>query len=152
MYQQMSYYYLRFQKLAEGLGNLHSIAALGARLYIAQVFFSAGLTKIRDWETTLFLFEEEYQVPFISFELAAYLGTIGELVLPVLLFTGLLSRFSALGLSVVNLVAVVSLVDIAPAALYLHVVWGLLLAQVLIYGSGALSLDRIMEKTFQRPA
>jgi len=34
------------------------------------------------------LFEEEYSVPFIPFELAAYLGTAGELILPVLLVLG----------------------------------------------------------------
>lgn len=148
MYQQVNQFYVLYQKAASGLSRLHSAAALAARIYIAQVFFSAGLTKIQDWDTTLFLFEEEYQVPFLSFELAAYLGTIGELVLPVLLFSGLLTRFSALGLSVVNIVAVVSLIEIAPAALYLHVVWGLLLAQTVIYGGGLFSLDRLVKYRF----
>jgi putative oxidoreductase len=149
MYQQVNQFYALYQKGAAGLTRLHSAVALAARLYIAQVFFSAGLTKIQDWDTTLFLFEEEYHVPFLSFELAAYLATIGELVLPLLLFVGLLSRFSALGLSVVNVVAVISLIEIAPAALYLHVVWGLLLAQVAIYGGGFLALDRPLEKYFR---
>jgi len=150
MYQQVNNLYALYQKSAYALTKLHSAAALAARVYIAQVFFSAGLTKIQDWDTTLFLFEEEYQVPFLNFELAAYLGTIGELVLPVLLFAGVFSRFSALGLSVVNVVAVVSLADIAPAALYLHVVWGLLLAQVVIYGGGFLSLDRFLKGRLQK--
>ncbi len=124
------------------LEKLHSLVSLSARLYIAQVFFLAGLTKIKDWDTTLFLFEEEYQVPFLSYELAAYLGTFGELVFPILLAIGLATRFSAIALSVVNIVAVISLEEIAPAALYLHVVWGILLAQIVIYGSGFLSADR----------
>ncbi len=124
------------------LEKLHSLVSLSARLYIAQVFFLAGLTKIKDWDTTLFLFEEEYQVPFLSYELAAYLGTFGELVFPILLAIGLATRFSAIALSVVNIVAVISLEEIAPAALYLHVVWGILLVQVVIYGSGFLSADR----------
>ncbi len=149
MYQQANIFYDYYQKAASALAKLHSVAVLGARFYIAQVFFSAGLTKVRDWDTTLFLFEEEYQVPFLNFELAAYLGTIGELLLPVLLIFGLLTRFSALGLSVVNVVAVVSLADIAPAALYLHVIWGVLLAQVAIYGGGWLSLDRVIKTLFR---
>ncbi|MAZ87565.1 MAG: hypothetical protein CL693_07960 [Cellvibrionaceae bacterium] len=134
--------YQRYSTASTLLEKLHSLVSISARLYIAQVFFLAGLTKIKDWDTTLFLFEEEYQVPFLSYELAAYLGTFGELVFPILLAIGLATRFSAIALSVVNIVAVISLEEIAPAALYLHVVWGILLAQVVIYGSGFLSADR----------
>lgn len=146
MYQQVSQFISIYERISQGLTRLHSTVVLAARIYIAHVFFSAGLTKINDWDTTLFLFEEEYQVPLLSPELAAYLGTVGELVLPVLLFSGLLTRFSALGLFVVNWVAVISLMEIAPAALYLHVVWGLLLAQIAIYGGGFLSLDRLFSR------
>ncbi len=117
------------------------LGSLAARLYVAKVFFSAGLTKIQDWDTTLFLFEEEYHVPWLSYDVAAYLGTVGELVFPLLLVAGLGSRFAATALSVVNVVAVISLQDIAPAALYLHVIWGLLLAHIAIYGAGKLSVD-----------
>ncbi len=134
--------YQHYSTASTLLEKLHSLVSISARLYIAQVFFLAGLTKIKDWDTTLFLFEEEYQVPFLSYELAAYLGTFGELVFPILLAIGLATRFSAIALSVVNIVAVISLEEIAPAALYLHVVWGILLAQVVIYGSGFLSADR----------
>ena len=132
------------------LAKTHDVVALVARLYVAQVFFMAGLTKIQDWETTLLLFEYEYAVPFISFELAAYLGTIGELVLPVLIVTGLLTRFSAIGLFVVNVVAVISLEEIAPAALYLHYIWGLILLQVTVYGGGKLTVDYAFSKVFNK--
>ncbi|MCW5626330.1 MAG: DoxX family protein, partial [Burkholderiales bacterium] len=82
------------------LGAGASVLDLGIRLYVAQVFFLAGLTKIRDWETTLFLFEDEYHVPLLSPPIAAALGTFGELVFPVLLAVGLGSRFAAAGLGV----------------------------------------------------
>ena len=75
-------------------------------------------------------------------ELAAYLGTGGELVLPVLLALGLGGRFAAVGLSVVNVMAVLSLTDIAPAALVQHQLWGVLLLAVAVLGAGRLSLDR----------
>ncbi len=140
--------YQNYKLASTMLDKFHSVFALGARLYIAQVFFLAGLTKIRDWDTTLFLFEEEYQVPFLNFELAAYLGTFGELVFPVLLAAGLLSRFSAMVLSIVNLIAVISLEDIAPAAFYLHIVWGVLLLQTMVYGGGFLSLDKWIKSKF----
>ncbi|MBL4765258.1 MAG: DoxX family protein [Colwellia sp.] len=127
------------------LNYLQPIVLLAARIYVAWVFFAAGLTKLRDWDTTLFLFEEEYSVPFIPFELAAYLGTAGEILLPIILVLGLASRFGALGLSIVNIVAVISLVEIAPAALYAHVIWGLLLIQVVVFGGGKLSVDHLFK-------
>ena len=64
------------------IGSLLPIALLLGRLYVAWVFFKAGLTKIDDWGTTLFLFEEEYSVPLLSPEFAAFLATFGELVFP----------------------------------------------------------------------
>ena len=118
------------------------LAALAARAYVAHAFFLSGLTKIRDWDTTLALFTDEYKVPLLPPHLAALMGTGGELVLPVLLVLGLGGRFAALGLSVVNVMAVLSLQEIAPAALGQHILWGSLLAGVAIYGPGCLALDR----------
>ena len=109
---------------------------------MGQAFFLSGLTKIRDWDTTVALFTDEYKVPLLPPALAALMGTAGELVLPALLVLGLGGRFAALGLSVVNAVAVVSLSEIAPAALQQHVFWGALLAGVAIYGPGPWSLER----------
>ena len=111
------------------------------RLYIANIFFKSGLTKLRDWESTLMLFEYEYEVPLVSPMVAAWAGTIGELVLPVLLAFGLFSRLSAAGLFIVNAVAVISLVDISPAAMNEHILWGSLLVFVFLLGGKKLSLD-----------
>ena len=114
---------------------------LFVRLYIANIFFKSGLTKLRDWESTLMLFEYEYEVPLVSPMVAAWAGTIGELVLPVLLAIGLFSRLSAVGLFIVNVVAVISLVDISPAAMNEHILWGSLLVFVFLLGGKKLSLD-----------
>lgn len=104
------------------------------RAYLAQVFFLSGLTKIRDWDTTLALFQDEYHVPFVPPALAAAMGTAGELAFPVFLFLGLGTRFAAFGLSMVNAMAVVSywhvLKDAEPA-LAQHMYWGVLLLVVL---------------------
>lgn len=123
------------------LDSARSLAALVARAYLAQVFFLSGLTKLRDWDTTLLLFTEEYRVPLLSPGVAAVMGTTGELVLPVMLLIGLAGRFAALGLSVVNVVAVISLSEIAPAALQQHITWGVLLAALALYGVGRWSVD-----------
>jgi len=127
--------------LTHFLERLQPLAQLAARLYVAQAFFASGLTKLRDWDITLALFQDEYHVPLLPPELAAWMGTGGELVLPVLLALGLCGRFAALGLSVVNVVAVLSLAEIAPAALQQHVFWGSLLAGLLLWGPGRWSLD-----------
>ena len=123
------------------LESAQPAAQLAARLYVAQVFFLAGLTKLRDWETTLLLFENEYAVPLLSPTLAAWMGTGGELLLPVLLVLGLGGRLAALGLFVLNAVAVISLPEIAEAALQLHQFWGSLLLGLLLWGPGRWSLD-----------
>lgn len=132
------------------LDYLQPLALLAARFYVAWVFFVSGLTKLKDWDTTLFLFEEEYSVPFIPFELAAYLGTAEEIILPIILVLGLASRFGALSLSFVNVIAVISLMEIAPAALYAHVIWGLLLMQITLFGGGKLALDYLFESRLSK--
>lgn len=128
--------------LTQALNALQPLAALAARVYVAQVFFLAGLTKLRDWDTTLLLFTEEYKVPLLSPAVAAVMGTAGEIVLPILLLLGLGGRFAALGLSVVNAMAVLALAEIAPAAFQQHILWGALLAGIAIYGPGPWSLER----------
>ena len=130
--------------LTGALESLQPLAALAARAYLAQAFFLSGLTKIRDWDTTLALFADEYKVPLLSPAMAALAGTAGELVLPVMLVLGLGGRFAALGLFVVNAVAVISLSEIAPAALQQHIFWGSLLAGLAIFGPGSWSLERLL--------
>lgn len=132
------------------LSLLQSPVNFIARLYIAKIFFLSGLTKLRDWDSTLFLFEEEYQVPLLSPELAAYLGTGGELVLPILLVIGFFTRASAMGLFIVNIVAAISLAEITQAALSQHVLWGALLMVTVIMGGGKFALDFLMVKVISK--
>jgi putative oxidoreductase len=136
-----------------GLNALANLLDLGIRLYISKVFFLSGLTKIRDWDTTLTLFQEEYHVPVVPPELAAFMGTAGELALPVFLTLGLATRFAALGLTFVNIMAVVSywyFLKMAEPALAQHVYWGVLILVILLHGPGKLSLDALLWKKFSR--
>jgi putative oxidoreductase len=131
-----------------GLVLSQPVALLLARLYVAQVFFLSGLTKIRDWSTTVALFTDEYHVPFLPPEVAAAMGAGGELVLPVLLALGLGGRFAAAGLFVMNIVAVISYTDITPAGVHQHNLWGALLLMLVLWGPGKLSLDCTWLKRF----
>jgi len=113
----------------------------GLRVYVSWVFLNSGLVKIQSWSTTLMLFENEYAVPLLPFELAAYLGTAAELALPVLLILGLFGQFAALALFLFNIVAVTSYPDISEVGRQHHLYWGMLLAWLAVHGPGRLSAD-----------
>ncbi len=138
------------ERAVAALDMLRPVAQLAARIYVASVFFRSGLTKLRDWEITLALFQDEYHVPLLNPAVAAFMGTGGEIGLPVLLVLGLFGRFAAAGLSVMNVVAVLSLSDIPEPALQGHVFWGSLLAFLLLWGPGAISLDRWLVPRLKR--
>lgn len=93
-------------------------------------------------------------MPLLSPEVAAFAGTAGEIVLPVLLVLGLGGRFAALGLSVMNVVAVLSVPEMPEAAFALHVFWGSLLAGLVLWGPGRWSADAVIGPRFVpgRPA
>jgi putative oxidoreductase len=120
---------------------------LAIRLHVADVFFRSGLSKLESWDKTLFLFHAEYHVPLVPPAVAAFAGTGGELVFSALLALGLASRFAAVGLSFVNVVAVVSFWHVLgqnEAALNTHFYWGVLLLVSLLHGPGRLSADRLL--------
>ena len=127
-----------------GLNLLAPVFDLALRLYLAQVFFRSGLIKVHSWDSTLFLFENEYEVPLLAPELAAYLGTAAELVLPVFLALGLGTRFFALALFVFNAVAVISYPGLSDAGLKDHILWGALMLVILFHGPGKLSVDQLV--------
>lgn len=132
----------------KGLGFLTPLLDLGIRIWVGMVFLNAGMVKIASWQTTLALFENEYSVPLLSFDIAAYLGTGAELILPVFLILGLGGRFAALTLFVFNIIAVVSYPDLGEVGLKDHQYWGLMLLVTLMHGPGKLSLDNLLRKRF----
>ena len=79
---------IRFAKLALPISRLFiwftPLVDLVIRLYIAEIFFTAGLTKIQSWQTTLMLFNNVYNVPLLPPNIAAVMGTGAELILPIL--------------------------------------------------------------------
>ena len=145
------------QKPSQWFSYLHDPVVLGLRIYVGWQFFKAGLLKLENWDSTIFLFQYEYRVPLLGPETAAVLGTVGELVFPVLLWTGFASRLSAIGLQFVNIIAVVSYAHVifnpefGTGALKDHLYWGLMLLVIMVYGPGRASLDYLMTRVAKAP-
>ncbi len=137
-----------FKPIHDKLDYLAPVSNLAIRLWVASVFFKSGLTKFQSWDSTLYLFEYEYAVPFIPFEFAAILGTTIELALPVLLVLGLTGRLSAFALFVFNIMAVISYPDLNEVGIRAHQVWGIMLLVPLLQGPGKLSVDYYLRKKF----
>jgi putative oxidoreductase len=122
----------------------YSVVALLVRIAVAGVFWRSGQTKVSGFsirEETFFLFREEYKVPLLPPDLAAYLSTISEHVFPILLVVGLASRLSALALF--GMTMVIQLF-VFPHAWPEHIQWMALLGIVIARGPGAFSLDHLI--------
>ncbi len=129
--------------------GLVPLVLLVARLWVGYVFIRAGYLKFTSWDSTLYLFEFEYQVPIIPWELAAYLGTAAELIIPVFLLLGLFTRPMALALFGFNIIAVMSYPVLWEQGFYDHQLWGLMMLVNVIWGAGLFSLDHILVKKRQ---
>jgi putative oxidoreductase len=145
----------RFSPLAIARGAIGAlenwlapVVDLAVRLVVGAAFFQSGLTKIQSWDTTLALFENEYSVPVLPPEIAAYAGTFTEVFFPVLLVLGLGGRFAAGVLFVFNIIAVISYPDLSEVGIMQHQYWGLLLLVTLLHGPGKLSVDHLIRRRF----
>ncbi|MDE2269912.1 MAG: DoxX family protein [Betaproteobacteria bacterium] len=133
--------------LVRALDGLQSPALLAARLYVSYVFFNSGLQSLRDWSGTVWLYENEFHVALLPPHIAAVVGTAGELLLPPLVALGLFGRFGALGLFMVNAVALLSyMYALQPPAIMFHVIWGILILVAALWGPGKWSVDHWMQR------
>ena len=130
----------------------YSLIALMARIAAGGVFWRSGQTKLEGLhikDSTFFLFREEYQLPVIPPDLAAYLATIGENLFSVLLVVGLASRLSATAL--LTMTAVIQ-VFVYPSAWPEHILWAVALLVVLAQGPGRFSVDHLLSLFSDRRA
>lgn len=128
------------EKKAQFLQKYFSpILLLTFRIMIASIFLDSGLTKIVNFDSTIFLFEE-YKVPFLPPVLAAYLATATELGCSILLIGGLATRFAALSLIIMTLVIQFTVIQNPE-----HFYWLALLSTIFVYGAGSLSLDKVIK-------
>ena len=119
--------------------------ALLMRAGVAAPFFLSGRTKVEGLLTltpsTEYLFAEEYRVPLLPPETAAYLTTYAEHLLPVLLILGFLTRPAAVGLLLMTLVIQIFVV---PTGWPTHLLWAGPLVYLIARGPGVVSLDRAL--------
>jgi putative oxidoreductase len=121
------------------------------RLTLARPFFASGLTRWDGWFTLSFsaraLFADEYRlhvfgaaIPFPAPEFMAAIASTAEIVLPVLLAFGLLTRWAALGLLIMTGVIQLTYPD---GWRDYHLPWAAMALTIIAFGPGAISLDRL---------
>jgi len=118
-----------------------SVLEFGMRLAVGATFFKSGLNKFQSFDTAVTLFREEYRLPLLPPEIAAYMGTTVELCAPVLLVLGVFARLGAAALLAMTLTIQFL---VYPENWPEHLMWASILAYVLTRGPGALSIDRIV--------
>lgn len=126
----------------------HWLLAIVARFAAATVFWRSGQTKVDGFalkDSTFLLFENEYDVPLLPPEIAAYMATIAEHLFPILLVVGFASRLSALAL--LGMTMVIQLF-VYPSAWPTHVFWVMALGYVIARGPGPIALDHLVRKRY----
>jgi putative oxidoreductase len=123
----------------------YALLALPLRFAVATVFWNSAMTKLANWDTAISLFTEEYKVPLLPPEAAAYMAAGIELATPVLLVLGLLTRIAALVL--LGMTAVIE-VFVYPQAWPTHIQWAAMLLVLLCRGAGALSIDHLLWRRY----
>jgi putative oxidoreductase len=99
------------------------------------------MTKLANWDAALALFTDEYKVPLLPPEVAAYIAATIELTTPVLLVVGLLTRpVAAILLGMVMVIEIF----VYPQAWPTHIQWAAMLLVLLCRGAGKLSLDHAL--------
>ena len=139
-----------YTRLVDVSQHLSSLAALAARLWMAQIFWNAGMVKLQSMSSTIALFRYMYHVPLLPPVWAAYLGTGIELVFPVLLVLGLAGRFTAAFLFFYNIATIISYPQMGIAGVLDQVPWGIFLLYLTVYGPGVLSVDAILRKFLRK--
>jgi putative oxidoreductase len=129
----------RALKLLDGVP--YTLLALPLRVGAAAVFWNSAQAKLANWDTTIELFTEEYKVPLLAPEIAANMALGIELVTPVLLVLGLLTRAAAFVL--LGMTGVIE-IFVYPQAWPTHIQWAAMLLVLLCRGPGKLSLDHVI--------
>lgn len=141
----------RFTSRAFGLVPF-SLTLLVLRVTLAIPFWKSGLTKWDDWFTLSFgaqaLFTDEFKLHLFGGEYAypapvlmAYASAIAEVTLPVLLVTGLFTRYAALGL--LGMTAIIQL-TIPDGWQNFHLPWAAMELAILTFGPGRIALDWLL--------
>ncbi len=123
------------------------ILLLSLRFLVASIFLKSGLIKFHSFDSTIYLFENEYKVPLLEPVFAAYLTTIFELLCSSLLIIGLATR-PASGILFIMTAVIQFVVMPNPE----HIFWFAVLATIIVFGPGVLSLDAFVKKMAKKCA
>ena len=123
----------------------YSLLALPLRFSVAWIFWNAGQVKLINWQRTIELFRDEYQVPILPPELAANIALSVELTVPVLLALGLFTRAEVVVL--LGMTAVIQ-AFVYPDAWPTHLQWTAMNLVLLCRGAGFLSVDHFFWHRF----
>ena len=124
----------------------YALLAIPLRLAVATVFWNSAQSHLANWDTTLYLFETDYALPFLPPGPAAYLAVTIEVVTPILLVLGLLTRAATLVL--LGMTTVIE-VFVYPEAWPTHIQWAAMLLVLLARGPGKISLDWLVRRYLQ---
>jgi putative oxidoreductase len=115
-----------------------ALPVLVLRLGVSLVFFRSFLTKVASWDTTIMLFQNEYNVPLLPPGLAAILATALEIIGPAMLVLGFGTRLAAAAM--LGMTLVIQLF-VYPQSYPDHLLWAGPLLYLLLRGPGAWSVD-----------
>ena len=121
----------------------YALLAIPLRLAMATVFWNSAMTKLASWDTAIALFTDEYRLPILPPELAAYITVSIELTTPVLLVLGLATRPAA---AVMLGMTIIIEVFVYPQAWPTHIQWTAMLLVLLARGPGNLSVDWLIRR------
>lgn len=127
----------------------YTLLAIPLRLAIATVFWNSAQTHLANWDTTLYLFENDYALPFLPPHLAAYMAVAIEVTTPILLVLGLLTRAASAALLGMTLVIEIF---VYPMAWPTHIQWAAMLLVLLCRGPGTFSVDWLVRRSALKDA
>lgn len=139
-----------------------SLVLFVARFALAAVFWLSGQTKIDGFalnpfagqfelgwpslkESTFYLFQYEYDLPIIPPDMAAYMATFAEHLLPIMLLLGIFTRLGAAGILLMTLVIQIF---VYPEAYATHATWAALALLLIKSGAGKASLDALVTRPY----
>jgi putative oxidoreductase len=118
-----------------------ALPELVLRLGVSLVFFRSFRAKMADWNTTILLFENEYNVPIVPPAIAAVTAAAVEIAGPVMLVLGLGTRLAAAAMLGMTLVIQIF---VYPQHYPDHLLWAGPLLYLLLRGPGKWSLDVVI--------
>ncbi len=132
--------------LKDNYSYITSIYLLLCRAYVFLIFFKSGWLKLKSalkghWHVVEYLFQHEYNMPFIHYKITAIIGTFSELFFPLLLLLGLVSRASA-----IVMISIILFINFSYMYHDKYFICGILVLNILIFGPGKFSIDHIISK------